>query len=50
MSSERLEIERGRTHAEDPCVPFRSTEAQEVQIKGHFGISIWVLWKQKHTH
>ncbi len=39
--------ESTRTHAETSHVPFRSTEAQEVQIKGQFGISVW---KRHMTH
>lgn len=43
--------ESGHTHAEITYVAFRSTEAQEVQIKGQFGISIQILCKQaQHTH
>lgn len=46
--------ESGCTHAETSHVPFRSTEAQEVQIKGQFGISIWILCRKTttcaHTH
>lgn len=51
MSSDRLKRERESrcTHAETSHVPFRSTEAQEVQIKGQFGISIWILCKKNTT-
>jgi len=45
----RLERESGHTHADASHVSFRSTEAQKVQIKGQFGISIWIFCKQPHT-
>lgn len=44
MSSEKLESPC--THAVTSYVPLRSTEEQDVQIKGWLGIRILILYKQ----